>query len=66
MQILMNLEDHALARKLLDIRADINRERAALTCAEHAQLLDFVSWEIEEEKQFNKMHKGNLLKNLIL
>lgn len=53
----MKMEDHALARKLLNIREDMNRERAALICAEHAQLLDCVSWEIEEEKELDEKHK---------
>ena len=57
----MRMEDHSLSRKLLNIRESLNRERAALSCDEHAKMLDIITWEIEAEKELNEMHKGKKL-----
>ena len=59
--MLMRLEDRTLARKLLNIRQNMNRTRAALTCEAHAQMLDDFTWEIEEEKELDKKHKSKPL-----
>jgi len=54
----MRLEDRTLARKLLNIRQNMNRTKAALTCQEHAEMLDNFTWEIEEEKELDEKHKS--------
>ena len=56
--MLMRMEDHALARKLLNIREKMNRQKAALLCEEHAEMLDHFTWEIEEEKELDEKHKS--------
>jgi len=56
--MLMHLEDHTIARRLLDIRQDIVTERAKLSCNEYAEMLDDFSYELEETKFLEKKLKG--------
>jgi len=56
--MLMHLEDHTIARRLLDIRQDIVTERAKLSCNEYAEMLDDFSYELEEAKFLEKKLKG--------
>ena len=57
----MRLEDHRIARKLLNIREELNRQKATEICNEHAAMLDDFSWQIEEEEELNEKLKGGYL-----
>ena len=54
----MRIEDNKLARKLLDIRSEMNLMRAHLCCQEHAIMLDDVTYELLEEEELTALIKG--------
>ncbi|XP_039254938.2 uncharacterized protein LOC120331839 [Styela clava] len=47
--ITMRIEDNKLARKLLDARTEINLIRVRQSCDAHAEMLDDVTYELEED-----------------
>lgn len=56
----MRSDDNILARKLLDMRIDVNRIRVQQSCDAHADMLDDVTYEMEEEDMLQDFIKGNL------
>uniref|UniRef100_H2XQA8 Uncharacterized protein n=1 Tax=Ciona intestinalis TaxID=7719 RepID=H2XQA8_CIOIN len=56
--VIMRIEDNKLARKLLDVRSEMNLVRAQKSCAEHADMLDDVTIELEEEEELTGLIKG--------
>jgi len=57
-QIVMRIEDNKLARKLLDVRSELTVVRAQQSCLEHAEMLDDVAYELEEEEEVTGLIKG--------
>lgn len=55
----MRIEDNKLARKLLNIRSEMNVVRAQWSCQEHADMLDYVAIELEEEEELTGLIKGD-------
>ncbi|CAK8697329.1 unnamed protein product [Clavelina lepadiformis] len=64
--VLMRLEDHRIARKLLNIREELNRQKATEICNEHAAMLDDFSWQIEEEEELNEKLKVSDLSSALV
>lgn len=58
--MIMRIEDNRLARKLLDVRSDLNLVRAQQSCQEHAEMLDDVTYELEEEEEITGLIKGRI------
>nr|XP_002129856.1 uncharacterized protein LOC100183949 [Ciona intestinalis] len=56
--VIMRIEDNKLARKLLDVRSEMNLVRAQKSCAEHADMLDDVTIELEEEEELTGLIKA--------
>ena len=54
----MRIKDNELARKLLTIRREINVIKAQNSCAKVANMLDDVTWEMEEEGELTGLYKG--------
>ena len=58
LEVLMRIEDNKLARKLLDIRSEMNVVRAQCSWQEHEDMLDHVAFELEEEEELTGLIKG--------
>nr|CAB3262835.1 uncharacterized protein LOC100183949 [Phallusia mammillata] len=56
--MIMRIEDNKLARKLLDVRSDLNLVRAQQSCQEHAEMIDDVTYEMEEEEEITGLIKA--------
>jgi len=56
--VLMRIKDNELAGKLLTIRRDINVIKAQNSCAKVANMLDDVTWEMEEEGELTGLYKA--------
>ena len=51
----MRVQDNQLARSLLEVRRQINRYKAQQSCDKHAEMLDDVAVELEEEEEMTAM-----------
>ena len=51
----MRIQDNQLARDLLEVRKKINVYKAQQSCDEHAEMLDDVACELEEEEELTAM-----------
>uniref|UniRef100_H2ZHL8 Uncharacterized protein n=1 Tax=Ciona savignyi TaxID=51511 RepID=H2ZHL8_CIOSA len=56
--VIMRIEDNKLARKLLDVRSELTQVRAQKSCEEHADMLDDVAIELEEEEELTGLIKA--------
>lgn len=59
----MRIEDHKLAHNFLETRSAMNLMRAKRSCDEHADMLDDLTYEMEEEDGLPGLVKGEHIYN---
>lgn len=59
----MRIQDNRLARHLLETRNHMNILKLTQSCDKHAEMLDDVAYELEEEDMLTGLIKGSLYVN---